>query len=513
MMRRLSPAAIAIVVIGVACAALLAVPGRTMTTAFVNDVLIFLDGANRIAFGLAPNRDFHSALGPVVFHVPALGYFLTGDFGSALPVGMAMLLLAFLPALIRVLGSRLPLWLAIAYAAFLILILAAPVNLGSRIGSLSFAMFYNRIGWVALALLLVMYLRPIHQTRGSSLADSLAAAFLLLVQIYTKATYGVVALVFLAFMLFDHRQRRWVATSLLLVLVVMAGTELFWRGTRDYLNDLVSAAGVSGGQSIRSLAMAALSNLADITVFAIISLAAIGRTRSLRDALFFAFCFGAGLLIIIQNAHGWGIITLYSGAVVAASRGGAFGTRGTGQQHVQRKAAGLPLLMIFFLTPPIAFHGTAVVLHAGMALQEAGRPIDLPRLGNVRYIGGHATFMARYIDRIASGGRLLQTLAPPPERVMVLDFVNPFSAGLGLRPPTGDSAWLHWGRNVDERTFLPPEELFADVEIVMIPAHGINAVPLQHLYGRFISENYALIEKSDDWTVYRKPRTAKSEVR
>jgi hypothetical protein len=147
-----------------------------------------------------------------------------------------------------------------------------------------------------------------------------------------------------------------------------------------------------------------------------------------------------------------------------------------------------------------------------MALQEAGRPIDLPRLGNVRYIGGHSTFMARYIDRIASGGRLLQTLAPPPERVMVLDFVNPFSAGLGLRPPTGDSAWLHWGRNVDERTFLPPEELFADVEIVMIPAHGINAVPLQHLYGRFISENYALIEKSDDWTVYRKPRTAKSEA-
>ena len=515
MTRRLAPVTVPIIVIAIACAGLLALPGRTMTAAFVNDVLIFLDGAHRIASGQVPNRDFHSALGPLVFYVPALGYLLTGDLGASLPAGTAMLLLAFLPALIRVLGSRLRPWLAILFAAFLILILAAPINLGSRIGLLSFAMFYNRVGWVALALLLVMYLRPEKKTGGSNVADSLAAAFLLLVQIYTKITYGLVGLVFLAFMLFDRQQRRWVWMSLLLVLFAMMSIEFFWRGTEEYMDDLMSAAQVSGGQGIRSLTRAVLVNLADITVFAIIALVGFCRTRRLRDLLFFGFCAGAGLVIIVQNAHSWGIVTLYCGAVVAAESGIRRGARGAdAPQHAPRNAAGLPLLILFFLVPPMVHHSAVVALHAALALEDAGRPIALPRLGNVRYIGAPPTFMAHYIDTLASGGTLLQALAAPAERVFVLDFVNPFSAGLGLRPPTGDSAWLHWGRNVNERTYLPPKDLFADVEIVMIPVHGINAAPLQQLYGRFISETFALVERTDDWIVYRRNHApAGSEAR
>jgi hypothetical protein len=42
----------------------LALPGQTLTTKYVNDLLIFLDGAHRISWGQVPNRDFHTALGP-----------------------------------------------------------------------------------------------------------------------------------------------------------------------------------------------------------------------------------------------------------------------------------------------------------------------------------------------------------------------------------------------------------------------------------------------------------------
>ena len=60
----------------------------------------------------------------------------------------------------HVLGSRLHPFIAIPYGVFLLLILAVPINLGESVTALSFAKFYNRIGWAALGVLLVMYLRP-----------------------------------------------------------------------------------------------------------------------------------------------------------------------------------------------------------------------------------------------------------------------------------------------------------------------------------------------------------------
>ncbi|HEX2146144.1 MAG TPA: hypothetical protein VHG11_00635, partial [Pseudorhizobium sp.] len=85
---------ITILVVAALCFALLAFPGRTVTAVFINDVFIFIDGAHRIASGQVPNRDFHSALGPLSFYIPAAGLWLTQNLGAALPVGMALTLLA-----------------------------------------------------------------------------------------------------------------------------------------------------------------------------------------------------------------------------------------------------------------------------------------------------------------------------------------------------------------------------------------------------------------------------------
>ena len=83
------PARVPWVVLGlaVAFALVLAVPGQTVTTKYLNDLFIFLDGAHRIMAGQVPNRDFHSALGPLAFYIPAAGYWLSGSLGGAMPVG------------------------------------------------------------------------------------------------------------------------------------------------------------------------------------------------------------------------------------------------------------------------------------------------------------------------------------------------------------------------------------------------------------------------------------------
>lgn len=500
---------IGILATALVCAAMLASPGRTVTAAFTNDVLIFLDGAHRIAWGQLPNRDFHTALGPLVFYIPAVGLWLTGSLGAAMPVGMAVLIVALVPAMIRVLQSRLCPPIALSFGAFLILILAAPINLGSPVSLLSFAMFYNRIGWVALGLLLVMYLQPDRRTSAGEFADAVVAAVLILLQFYTKASYGLVALGFLAFMLFDRQQRRWVLGCLLLTVAAGAVVELAWRGTWLYVQDLAAAAQVSGGRDVLSVIQSALANLADLSVFLIAAAVLLWRTRSLRDLLFYGFCAIAGLLILNQNAHGWGILTLYPGVAVAAERLGHLRAERPvdADNGPLSPASGLPLLLAFFLLPPLIHHASVLTLHAGLATANAGPSLDLPELEDLRLVGAGVspgTFMTRYHESIASGGRLLQSLSPRPERVVVLDFVNPFSAGLGLRPPTGDSAWLHWGRNIDAETHIAPAVLLADAQIVMLPKVGINSAPLQQIYGPFISSEFNLLLETEAWIVYRR---------
>ena len=73
-----------------------------------------------------------------------------------MPAGVALLMVLLAPTMAHVLSSRLRPVLALAMAVYLSLILAAPANLGEDPQVLSFAMFYNRICWVTLSLLLIM---------------------------------------------------------------------------------------------------------------------------------------------------------------------------------------------------------------------------------------------------------------------------------------------------------------------------------------------------------------------
>ncbi|HEX2146909.1 MAG TPA: hypothetical protein VHG11_04570, partial [Pseudorhizobium sp.] len=412
--------------------------------------------------------------------------------------------------------TRLPPLLAAAYGAFLLLLLAVPANLGSPIGALSFAMFYNRIGWFALALLLVMYLPRKYHGKWGDAADASAAALLLIVQLYIKVTYGVVGICFMLFLLLDRAQRIWVLLSLLGTAFAVSLMEIVWSGSFQHLSDLRDAAKVSGGRSIWDVVHAALRNLADLAVFVLAACCSLWVTRSLRDLAFLAFCAAVGLLIISQNAHGWGIIALYAGIAVAAGQAAnTLKLRGTDSTASgARLAAGLPLLFLFAAAPPTAHHAATLVYHAALATTGAGTPVGLPFLGELRTLkpeGGGAPFIARYLESIESGGDLLQSLPERPERVLVLDFANPFSAGLNLRPPRGDSAWLHWGRNVNEATHLEPDEMLGDVEIVMIPKIGINSLPLQQVYGPYITRNFVRLKETNEWTVYQRRPAMVSE--
>ncbi|MDB5621561.1 MAG: hypothetical protein JWR39_124, partial [Devosia sp.] len=238
---------LAVLAVGLLFAAMLALPGQTATNKYVNDLYIFLDGAHRILLGQVPNVDFHTSLGPLACYLPAAGLALTGSMGAAMPVGMALavLLLACLGA--PLIASRMQPLIGMATAVFLLVVAAVPVNPGEAISDLSFAMFYNRLGWSALGLLLVLYLRPRIEGRHQGLLDASCAAGLVLFMLYTKASYGLVGLAFLVFMLLDARQRGRAALALGFCVVAIGVIGLVWGGTLNHVADLQLAQEVSGG--------------------------------------------------------------------------------------------------------------------------------------------------------------------------------------------------------------------------------------------------------------------------
>ncbi|WP_092750186.1 hypothetical protein [Rhizobium aethiopicum] len=494
--------------IGLVLAGLLALPGRTVTTKYVNDLFVFLDGAHRIAVGQLPNVDFHTPLGPLTFYIPAAGYGLSGSMGGAMPAGMAMVVVLLAIVAAEIIGSRMRKVLGLPLAIFLLLIVAAPANPGERIGELTFAMFYNRLGWASLGLLLVMYLPRLPGARSSKAVDAACASFLVLLMLYTKITYGVVELAFLVFMLFDRRQIGWVALALVIVGVSILMIEVVWRGGFHYLADLRLSGQNSGGfPTLTALGHVARNNFADLLVFLMVAAIVLNLTTSYRHLLFIGFCGAAGILLIEQNFQRIGILTLGASAAIITE---SLCRAGLPSRHWKARLA-LPLLVGFLLLPAAVSNAASLAIHTYCAAEGRGKPIPLPAFSEIRLVemwsAGQYEYFEGYNRTLADASAALSRLSTETERVAVLDFVNPFSAGLRLIPPVGDSVWYHWGRTLGPDYHPAPEQMFVDIDLILDPKWPIEIWTgngMRDVYAHYIARHYQMVAQTADWRIYRR---------
>jgi hypothetical protein len=500
-------------------ALLLALPGQTVTTRYLNDLFVILDGAYRVAAGQVPNQDFHTPLGPFAYYLSAAGYFLSGSLGGTMPTAMALITLVLALPMAHILGSRLHPFIAIPYGLFLLLILAAPINLGEGVTSLSFAKFYNRIGWVALGALLVMYLHPLSIDRRQTILDTTCATALTLLMLYTKLSYGAVALAFLVFMLADRQQRRWTAGALGITVLVALIIELIWQSSLAHLADLRMAFDVGGGLrgTWGQITDHILGNLADYVLLGLFAGMALYRTRSIRDFLFYAFCAVAGFLIINQNFQAWGIIMLHGAAAVAAE------TILRSDEHRARAidngswstGAGAKLLFLAVVLPTSIHSLAALTLHTAAASIRAGNAVPLPNLEQVRvanlWTWSDFDTAVAHQDTLREGFDALSRLDPKPSRIFVLDQGNAFSMTLNAPPAQGDTPWLQWGRTLSGTNHIPAENLLADVQFLMEPkpADGPDAAKgplpqLQAIYGPYIAAHFDTAGETQHWKLHRR---------
>ena len=95
-----------LLVVAATCALLLVLPRQTVTTRYLDDLLI-LDEAYRVTSCQIPDLAFHTPLGPLTCYLLAAGYFLLRSMDGTMPAAMALVTLALSIPIPHAIGSRL----------------------------------------------------------------------------------------------------------------------------------------------------------------------------------------------------------------------------------------------------------------------------------------------------------------------------------------------------------------------------------------------------------------------
>jgi hypothetical protein len=122
-------------------------------------------------------------------------------------------------------------------------------------------------------------------------------------------------------------------------------------------------------------------------------------------------------------------------------------------------------------------------------------------------------------SRINDGLALLRKHARADSRLGVFAQALPFSLALGLTPPRYGPLW--WDRNYNYSLAVhpPAERAFSDVDLIMVPIlrpeddgccrHVV--ADLNAIYGAYVREHFAEIDRSEFWVLLRRKHVAAQE--
>jgi hypothetical protein len=153
----------------------------------------------------------------------------------------------------------------------------------------------------------------------------------------------------------------------------------------------------------------------------------------------------------------------------------------------------------------------SAILSMGFGFYERFDPSrSIPHMHGAR-LSGFATAGddAYYADFVNDGMDLLRRFRAPAETVMSLDFSNPFSYGLGIKPAPGGTVGWQYKYTFNDKYHLSPEFMFGRADLVMLPkqfSDGSLSESVPRIYGPYLMSHFHQIGESKDWTLYRHAR-------
>lgn len=551
--RRITGRALAILyIVAVAISYVtLVVPGRAYTAVWLNDTMGLLDAANRVHLGEEPYRDFHFLYGPLVALIPGLGLDLGFSAGAAFAfdavVAAALVLLVAVVAMPR----RLSLPAAVMVFLFVWLLIVVPMGEGRTFRFVSWGTFYNRHGWAALIVALLFYLEPERARRYDKWSDAVALAVLVLFEIYTKFTFGLVALGFVAANLcVSPYNRRMSLICLLFVGLVAAALEAAWHFHAIYYRDIVMFVSLVPGGDVSTWGVVEMvvKNAPIILagLGAWLALSAAGR-RNPFDGLFVIGCIATGMMLratVGDNDTGGRLVSVVALFVCLGELARraeidwamTTGTRSAWRHHVT--SLGCLLLFLVFVANESANRLLAWEDYAEKGVRAAFQPLPgtPPRLASfivpkargpslvdwqaetrsasdeltqIRLANIHPRELtaADYMRTIIEGAALLRTTDIANRSVLVFDEVNPFTYALDMRPIEHGYPQFWLGNGITAKPALLPRsrDFFADADLVMVPKLPYDPNQLmimERIYGPYLAKHYAVLKQSAHWTLW-----------
>ncbi|WP_162834143.1 hypothetical protein [Amycolatopsis circi] len=495
------------------------------------DNFILLDGGYRIAQGQVPGTDFSNAIGPLVYVLTSLGMKLQAvpslaavTYGCLLFLPIAAVLAGF------VAHRRLPGGHAAGFTVFMALLVISVRPPGYSPGTTTYAMLYNKFGWLLYAaLLLAVLIRP---RLPRPLADGAVVGLLLGLLAYDKANFflmGVVAVV-LGLMLRTLAARAIPGAVAGFGLIVV----VFWLGFGispvGYAGDVATAFAAQGSGKRLSLLLHAIAYNAPVGVLALLVVAAlfwIARRRGeparpWRLLVLTLFVLGSSVVISAadspEKSDLAALVVIPLVLVAALKPELPRWTGGDGRRRMPVPLlAGLVLLLVA-TTAPIAGKdmlalGISAARRDVVAAPPQSQRITSPHLGDF-VVPADATWQTAYRNASAvpamldDGLALLRRHIRPGDRVASMSLANPFAFALDLTPATGGPLWWDLEISFDERTHPPADQVFGEAQWVMVPklraGQGCcqdTVEAMTRIYGGYLAEHFRTAESTKEWTL------------
>jgi len=500
------------------------------------DIFILLDSGWRIFSGQIPHTDFHNPIGPLTYELIALGMRLAGPSLRSIAYSDVIFVLGTTTWAWLVSRSRLSALNSFLFTLFVALLSLATRPLGFDPHITTYALIYNRYGWVLYSVLLVeLFIEPQAETRASKVWNGLSIGLLLGFLFFDKITYfaaGVAATVLQVIL------RRSSARSIggqlvgfLSVCLVMSWA--FQINILSYIQDVLSA---GRAQSLvlrlHFLGSSVKHNWLNILLFGAILLllyATIYKpdsggpatTQVFTTLITVGFCWLSAFLIASGDApEASDIPVVFVSALILLE---AVSWRINWQTAVRPTAAEISY-GITFLLALVAFAGPIMLKDAlslvytsewrayRLSPASAGQRFDSAALADFVIPASSdyqtAYVLAKYVPaQINDGLQLLRQHITSQSRIFTVGLTNPFAIALDLPSPQGTLAWWDLNFSISTDYYPSAARTFQDVDLVMVPVqHPQDAgccwptvEQMLTVYGPYLQEHFVQVGQTPYW--------------
>ncbi len=515
-----------------------------------NDVFVVIEGAWRVLQGQRPHVDFNSSLGLGMFVIVAAGFKVFGMTVAALPKLLAALGLCagvwcWLVAAPR---TRAQPWLAAALSTMTGYFTFASFLLDEAVAGVSYVGAYNHVGHSLLVVLAadVILRREGPERRGSELLLGCSSGLLCAGFALTKQTFLLPCTALLALAATRLPRGRWwwggaglgaasllaaatvylrgdllaVARDFLFVARARAGTVgttnalPFWLRTDRRMLD-VDAAKLFEVLRIEGSTIAALSLGVMVALWPLAGVARAPARREDRTLILVTSALFLTSLAVLLTSWQWAHLPSAALLGVYVAREAAH-RASTTRDPLGAGAASLRVVVATALALALC---AALTGRSALAMKLARVERRLPQnpaaIIDAPAYRGMTVWNAGYCEPETFGARITEGLAvlrgarDPRGRILVLDFVNPFSFALRRPSPRGDAVSWSLTASFTERVHLPARKVFAEVDLVMVPRCPLEAVTtaaMSRIYRDSLEREFSREAETRYWVLLSRRR-------